>query len=68
MHSIGKKKAGQNKPRPIIAELSKQNVNKKVFANQKKLKGSNVSLMESLTPKRLEILKKTRLEHGFTNV
>ena len=35
-HRIGKKKAGQNKPRPIIVKLSRYNVRKKVFSNKKK--------------------------------
>ena len=67
-HRIGKKKAGQNKPRPIIVKLSRNNVRKKVFSNKKNLKGSNISITESLTPKRMEILKKARVEHAFTNV
>ena len=67
-HRIGKKKAGQNKPRPIIVKLSRNNVRKKVFSNKKNLKGSNISITESLTPKRMEILKKARIEHRFTNV
>ena len=42
----------------------------KDFFQQKKnkLKGSNVTVMKSLTPKRMDILKKARLEHGFANV
>ena len=31
MHRIGKKKAGQNKPRPIIVKLSRDNVRKRFF-------------------------------------
>ena len=34
-HRIGKKKAGQNKPKPIIVKLSKYNVRKKHFPNKK---------------------------------
>ena len=49
-------------------KLSRYNVRKKVFSNKKNLKGSNVSITESLTPKRMEILKKARIEHRFTNV
>ena len=67
-HRIGKKKAGQNKLRPSIVKLSRYNVRKKVFSNKKNLKGSNVSITESLTLKRKEILKKARIEHRFTNV
>ena len=34
-HSIGKKKVGQNKPRPIIVKLSGYNVRKRIFSNKK---------------------------------
>ena len=64
-HKIGKKKAVQNKPRSIIMKLSSYNVRKKIFSNKKKLTESSVSITESLTPKRMEILKKTRLEQGL---
>ena len=67
-HRIGKKKPGQNEPRPIIVKLNRYNVRKKVFPTKKNLKGSDVSITESLTPKRMEILKKARIENGFTNV
>ena len=65
---VGKKKPGQNKPRPIIVKLSRDNVRKKAFSNKKNLKGSNESITEDLIPKRMEILKKARIEHGLTNV
>ena len=32
------------------------------------MKGSNISVTESLTLKRMEHLKKAREQHGFTNV
>ena len=67
-HRIGKKQPGQNKPRPMILKLSRYNVTKKVFSNKKIPRGSNVSITESLIPKRKEILKKARIEHWFTNV
>ena len=67
-HRIGKKKPGQNEPRPIIVKLSRYNVRKKVFPTKKNLKGSDVSITESLTTKRMEILKKVRIENWFTNV
>ena len=66
-HRIGKKKPGQNKPRPTIVKLCRCNVRKKFLSNKKNLKGSNVSITESLTPKCMEILKKARIEYGFTN-
>ena len=56
-HRIGK--AGQNKPRPTIVKLGRYNVKKKSFSNQKNLKGSNVSITEKLTSKRMEVLKNT---------
>ena len=65
---VGKKKPGENKPRPIIVKLSRDNVRKKAFSNKKNLKGSNESITEDLIPKRMEILKKARIEHGLTNV
>ena len=65
---VGKKKPGQNKPRPIIVKLSRDNVRKKAFSNKKNLKGSNESITEDLIPKRMEILKNARIEHGLTNV
>ena len=51
-----------------IVKLSGYNVRKKVFSNKKNLEGFNVSITKSLTPKSMEILKKARIEHGFTNV
>ena len=67
-HRIGKKNPDQNNPRLFIVKRSKYNVRKNVFTNKKNLKGSNVTIAESLTPKRMEIPKKTRIEHRFTNV
>ena len=60
MHKIGKKKVGQNKPRPIIVKLSGYNVRKKNFSNKKTLKRSNLSITESLASKRMEFIKKAR--------
>ena len=34
-HRIGKKKAGRNKPRPIMVKLSRYNVRETVFSNKK---------------------------------
>ena len=34
-HRIGKKKPGQNKPRPIIVKLSRYNIRKNVFPTKK---------------------------------
>ena len=64
---IGRKKDGQ-KPRPIIVKLTRYNTREKVFASKRKLKGTGVSITESLTAKKMEQLNKAREEHGFTNV
>ena len=48
-------------------KFSKCNVRKRILFNNKKLKGSNISITESLTPKHMEILKKAKLVRGFTN-
>ena len=66
-HRIGRKKDGQ-KPRPIIVKLTRYNTRKKVFASKRRLKGTGVSITESVTAKRMEQLNKAREERGFTNV
>ena len=67
-HRIGDKTKKRKKPRAIIIKFSRYNVRKKVFTNKKSLKGSNISITESLTKKRLEILKEARIKHQFENV
>ena len=52
-HRIGRKKDGQ---RPIIVKLTRCNTRKKVFASKRKLKGTGVSIAESLMAKRMEEL------------
>ena len=58
-HSIVTKKDGR-RPRPIIVKLMSYNTREKVFASKRKLKGTRVSITESLTAKRMEQLNKTR--------
>ena len=69
----------ERKQREQIINNLEENVfvmNKKVesrksnkgFFQQKNLKGSNVSNTECLTRKPMVILKKARIEYGFTNV
>ena len=67
-HRIGEKKDDSTKSRPIIVKLVRHNTRKKIFDNKKRLKGTGVSLTESLTARRMKELKKARDEHGFTNV
>ena len=66
-HGIGRKKDEQ-RSKPIIVTLTRYNTRKKVFPSKRNLKGTNVSITESLTAKRMEELNKAREEHGFTNV
>ena len=58
-HRIGRQK-DERRPRPIIVKLTRYNTRKKVFASKRKLKGTGVSITESLTAKRREQLNKTR--------
>ena len=66
-HRIGRKKDGQ-RPRPIIVKWTRYKTRKKVFASKRKLKGTCVSITESLTAKRIEQLNRAREEQGFTNM
>ena len=67
-HRIGKIKKINNKPRPIIVKFSRYNTRNKIFMNKKKLKGKGISITESLTVKRMEMLKNAREEHEYKNV
>ena len=66
-HRIGKKKKG-NKSRPIIVKFSRYNARHKLFSNEKRLKGTNISITESLTATRMAKLKEARDEKGFKSV
>ena len=66
-YRIGKKKPGKNKTRPIMVKLSRYKVRKK-NSDKKESERIHLSITESLTPKHMEILRKARIEHGFTNM
>ena len=66
-HRMGRKKDGQI-PGPIIVKLTRYNTREKVFASKRKLKGTSISIMDSLTAKIMEQLNKAREECGFANV
>ena len=66
-HKIGKAKS-DGKSRPIIVKFARYNTRNKVFRKKKQLKGSGVSITESLTARRNSQLKKAREEHEFKNV
>ena len=67
-HRLGKKKDPGSKPRPIIIKFLRYNDRRKVFKDKKKLKGTRISITESLTETRMKYLTEAREEHGFANV
>ena len=66
-HRTGRKKNGQ-RPRLIITKLTRYNTRKKALGSKRKLKGTGVSITDSLTAERKEQLNKVREEHGSTNM
>ena len=69
LHRLGKPKTSKDaKPRPIIVEFVKRNTRNKIYRNKKKLKGTGISVKESLTVKRINMLEKAREEHTVNNV
>ena len=67
-HRLGKRKGPGQKPRAIIVQFTRYKDRHHVFTNKKLLKGSGISVTESLTLKSMEHLKKAREQHGFSNV
>ena len=63
---LGKPKP--NKPCPIIVKFTPYNIRSKIFSSKKSFKGSNISLTESLTLKRVDILNEVGNKRGFKNV
>ena len=64
---IGRLKKGKQS-RPVIFKFARCNIRNKVFKNKKKLKDTGVSITESLTQKRMQMLTKARNEFLFKNV
>ena len=62
---MGKRKGPGQKPRVIIVKFTRYKDRHLVFRNKRLLKGSGISVTESLTLKRMEYLKKAREQHGF---
>ena len=67
-HRLGKRKGPGQKPRAIIVKFTRYKDRYHVFSKKKLLKGTGISVTESLTLKRMEHLKKAREQHGFANV
>ena len=54
--------------RSIIIKFVRYNCRRSIFLNKKKIKNTGISITESLTAKRMEILSKAKERFGFTNV
>ena len=67
-YRLGKRKDPGQKSRAIILKFTRYKNRHHVFTNKKLLKGSGISIKESLTLKTVEHLKKAREQHGFANV
>ena len=67
-HRLGKQKGPGQKPRAITVKFTRYEDRHHIFRNKKLLKGSDISVTESLTLKMMEHLKKAREQHGFVNV
>ena len=65
-HRIGKKRP--DKTRPIIVKFLSYRSRQQVFANKRKLKGSSVSVSESLTKTNFNLLRKSQVSLGKSNV
>ena len=67
-HRIGKSNNSKGKRRPIIAKFISYNDRREIFNNKKRLKGTGVSITESLTAERMRQLKIARDQFGFKDV
>ena len=67
-HRIGKPKQNKKTPRPIIIKFARCNCRRRIFLNKKTLKNTGISITESLTVKRMEMLNKAKERFSFSNV
>ena len=68
-HRIGRqKKKNKDGPRLIIVKFSNYNARQKVFQARRKLKGTQITIVENLTSKQVAILSKARNKFGVRNV
>ena len=65
---LGKRKGPGQKSRAITVKFTRYKDRHHVFRNKKLLKGTDISVTERLTVKRMEHLKKAREQHNFENV
>ena len=60
-HRIGRQKQkNKDAPIPVIVKFSNYNTKQKVFQAGRKLKGTQITIVENLTSKRVAILSKAR--------
>ena len=68
-HRVGNPKVCKKiKSRPIIIKFARYDVRSAVYKNKKKLKGKSFLIMESLTAKRVGLLKEAQGKYGVRNV
>ena len=67
-YRIGRENASSNKPRAAIIKLVGYNTRKRIISIKKQLKGTQVSIAECLTAKRMGNLKETRDILQFHNM
>ena len=66
-HRLCKPKSSKNaKPRPMILKFTRYNTRNRIYRNKKKLKGTGISVTESLTTKRINMLGKQEKSTLFT--
>ena len=66
-HQIGTIK-NIKQSRSIIIKFARYNIRNRVFKNKKKVRDTAISITESLTRKRMQMLTKARSEFLFKNV
>ena len=62
------KRNSSSKRRPIIVKFISYSDRREIFKNKKRLKGTGVSITESLTAERMRQLKIARDQFGFKDV
>ena len=66
-HRIGKRNSN-SKRRPIMVKFISYNNRREIFNNKKRIKGTSVSIAESLTAERMQQLKIVGDQFGFKDV
>ena len=67
-HQLGAPPKKSGKVRPVIVKFVRYNDRKKICTNKKLLKGTKVSITESLTAQHVEKLKEAKEKYDFKNV